>query len=59
MWDEWGEWSSCSKTCGGGDQTRTRTIKQKEEFLGVPCEGDMSEARSCGIDQCPGMYSYE
>ena len=54
VWDEWGKWSTCSKTCGGGDQTRTRMIKQKEEFLGAPCAGDMSETRSCAIDQCPG-----
>ena len=59
VWDEWGEWSTCSKTCGGGDQTRLRMVKQKEEFLGVPCEGDMSETRSCASDQCPGRYSYK
>ena len=57
VWDAWGDWSTCSKTCGGGDQTRTRIIKQEEEFLGAPCQGDKLETRSCASNQCPGRHS--
>ena len=53
-WDEWGEWGTCSKTCGGGLETRTRKIKQREAFGGAPCVGNTTESRPCAMNECPG-----
>lgn len=52
-WDEWGEWDTCSKTCGGGEQSRSRLIKVREAFGGVPCPGNSTEVRPCAEDDCP------
>ena len=54
-WDDWGEWGTCSKTCGGGLETRTRKIKQREAFGGAPCTGNDTESRPCAMNECPGM----
>ena len=49
----WSEWSSCSVTCGAGEQTRTRTCDNN-------CDGvqndDLSETQSCNNGDCPGKY---
>ncbi len=45
-----GEWSSCSITCGeGGQQTRVRTISVDASAGGLPCppEAYLTESRSC------------
>ena len=46
-WNEFGEWSTCSKTCDGGDQTRTRTIRTEEKCGGNACTGTEIETQSC------------
>merc|ERR1712205_256812 len=43
---DWGEWSTCSKTCAGGEQTRTRTVTQEMLHGGSPCPS-ASDDRSC------------
>ena len=47
----WSEWSSCSLTCGSGEQTRTRTCVRS-------CNGirndELLETQSCNDDECPG-----
>ena len=55
-WDNFGEWNSCSKSCGGGDKTRTRTVKAIEQNGRNPCLGESNETQSCNVDACPGMY---
>lgn len=39
---EWSYWSDCSKTCEGGQKTRTRTVEQEAKFGGKTC-GDSAE----------------
>ncbi|MFH4979858.1 hypothetical protein AB6A40_006567 [Gnathostoma spinigerum] len=43
IWDEWSEWSTCSRTCGAGTQQRYRNCKTSA------CEGDGVEQRSCAF----------
>ena len=46
----WSEWSSCSLSCGSGDQTRTRTYDQG-------CSNDeLLETQSCNDVACPGKH---
>jgi hypothetical protein len=51
---EWSEWSSCSKECGSGTQTRTRTYTEPQ-YGGAHAEGYqiLSESRSCNTQMCP------
>ena len=54
-WSEWGDWSSCSLTCGVGVQNRSRTCTNPSPaFGGASCPGDSSEPRFCNEDPCPG-----
>merc|ERR1712038_437006 len=47
-WSSWGSWSSCTTTCGGGVQTRSRTCQG-----GSGCSGNNSQSRSCNSLPCP------
>lgn len=49
-WSEWGTWSACSKTCGGGVKNRTRTCLT--DSIGVPCLGNYFEEISCNTQKC-------
>ncbi|KAL5271984.1 hypothetical protein ACHWQZ_G000247 [Mnemiopsis leidyi] len=53
-WSDYGDWSSCSAKCGGGEQTRERQCNnpapQKE---GADCEGESTETRPCNQQPCP------
>ena len=53
-WGEFGEWSTCTKTCAGGDQSRTRSVEVESELGGSPCTGNETETQSCNIQPCPG-----
>uniref|UniRef100_A0A6A7G5X0 Spondin-2-like n=1 Tax=Hirondellea gigas TaxID=1518452 RepID=A0A6A7G5X0_9CRUS len=44
---EWSEWSACSKTCGIGEQIRTRTVKKHARRQGKPCP-ILKENQWCG-----------
>ncbi|CAD5234701.1 unnamed protein product [Bursaphelenchus xylophilus] len=48
-WKEWSEWTACSKSCGGGRQTRTRTCSLILVFL---CSGNSTEDRICNEQHC-------
>jgi len=51
----WGAWveGSCSKTCGGGKRTDTRT-KDKSESNGGTCEGESTlPNQECNDEDCP------
>jgi len=51
-WGAWGEYSSCSQSCGRGQQTRSRSCGNAEG--GRHCEGDSSETRDCNTISCEG-----
>ena len=52
-WGEFDGWSKCSKTCGKGTQTRSRSIVTPAANGGKECEGDPKEVRACYEPVCP------
>ena len=61
-WASWQSWSSCSKSCGDGIETRKRTIKnpeliyehQEKSYVPFGLECDAEEDRHCNKEPCPG-----
>jgi len=52
-WGEWGPFSTCSVTCGGGEKQRLRAIRQPPELGGRPCElGDATQIVPCATQSC-------
>ena len=53
---EWNEWvrGSCSKSCGGGIRTDTRTESVSAKHGGDKCPGPSSMDVSCNDQECPG-----
>eukprot|EP00658_Telonema_sp_P-2_P076066 TRINITY_DN6604_c0_g1_i7.p1 TRINITY_DN6604_c0_g1~~TRINITY_DN6604_c0_g1_i7.p1 ORF type:complete len:224 (-),score=37.42 TRINITY_DN6604_c0_g1_i7:305-976(-) len=49
---QWSEFSDCTKSCGGGDQKRTRTVVQPAGQGGVACP-KLNEIRVCNTQGCP------
>merc|ERR1719253_449440 len=49
--NEWSEFSSCSKACGGGDQIRTRAVLRAGLLGGAAC-GSAEEIRACNVQAC-------
>lgn len=49
---EWSSWTNCSKTCGTGQQTRTRTLTKQASFGGSNCP-PLLETRDCNTQACP------
>ncbi len=51
---EWSTYGECSKACGSGTQTRTRTIDVPAEHGGeCPEEAELSQTQSCNSEPCP------
>ena len=52
-WGPYGEWSTCSKTCGGGEKSRSREVEIPASSGGQPCEGEDTETVDCNMGLCP------
>lgn len=54
-WSPWGNWTSCSVTCGNGTQTRTRNCNNPEpQFGGKDCQGKIEDSQPCrDREHCP------
>ena len=57
-WGSYGEWTTCTKPCGGGEKTRSRSEETPASNGGLECEGNSTERSSCNEDSCPGNYWY-
>ena len=51
-WASWEEWSTCTKTCGGGTQLRTRIV-ETDATKGGNCNGESLEEQECETEICP------
>eukprot|EP00931_Biecheleriopsis_adriatica_P067902 TRINITY_DN41956_c0_g1_i1.p1 TRINITY_DN41956_c0_g1~~TRINITY_DN41956_c0_g1_i1.p1 ORF type:complete len:1640 (-),score=239.78 TRINITY_DN41956_c0_g1_i1:105-5024(-) len=49
---EWEEWSSCSKTCGGGQREKRRTVKTHPKHGGRSCQDDLTVIEPCNTQVC-------
>ena len=53
-WGAWASWGTCSKTCGGGTQTRTRTCNNPAPaYGGAACAGSAADLQNCATQNCP------
>ena len=53
-WSDFGEWTDCSVSCGGGEQTRNRTCTNPAPAHGGDdCEGEAEESQDCNEISCP------
>lgn len=57
-WGEWGAWTPCSTSCGGGERRRSRVCNAPEpEHNGLDCsdipdDGDDEQVESCNTQEC-------
>uniref|UniRef100_A0A2K5CZV4 Adhesion G protein-coupled receptor B1 n=1 Tax=Aotus nancymaae TaxID=37293 RepID=A0A2K5CZV4_AOTNA len=51
-WKLWSLWGECTRDCGGGLQTRTRTCLPAQGVEGGSCEGVLEEGRQCNSEAC-------
>ena len=70
MWSSWGEWTTCSKTCGGGKRSSKRISNQpknrnhgaetkakpKPLLLVTECPAEDVKEEECNVKICPGTY---
>ncbi|KAK2858572.1 hypothetical protein Q5P01_003192 [Channa striata] len=53
-WSQWSNWTKCTKSCGGGVQSRRRECDSPiPEGEGNYCEGLGTEVMACNINHCP------
>lgn len=52
-WDVWGEWTMCTKTCGGGYTSRTRRFQALPQNGGKQCGSVHYMHGICSIKACP------
>ncbi|CAJ1402607.1 unnamed protein product [Effrenium voratum] len=51
---DWTDWSSCSFTCGPGEERRERGVLKERSLGGRGFEGHLGEVRAChGAQACP------
>jgi hypothetical protein len=49
---QWGSFSDCTHSCGGGMKTRSRSVIKEPLFGGLPC-GMLRQSEVCNTGPCP------
>ena len=53
VWSDWTpEWTTCSKDCGGGSQSKTRSKSVVADHGGQECTGDTEKVQACNTTEC-------
>ncbi|VDI14662.1 Hypothetical predicted protein, partial [Mytilus galloprovincialis] len=53
-WSQYGDWTRCTKTCGKGTQTRSRTCTNPAPSAGgSACKGSSVQSKNCNENLCP------
>ena len=58
QWGGWSQYSTCSKSCGGGTQAKSRSKTVKEKY-GGKCSNTYKETRACNTQNCPGNFLFQ
>ena len=53
-WTNWSQYTSCSKSCGIGTKSRSRTCEGGTECVGIENPQSLKEEAECNDGQCPG-----
>nr|XP_022339845.1 semaphorin-5B-like [Crassostrea virginica] len=54
QWTSWGSYGSCTVTCGGGSQSRSRSCTNPApQYGGASCVGFTSSSQACNTHNCP------
>ena len=57
-WSGWKQWGPCTKSCGRGSQTSTRTCTNPPPTNGgEECRGVNERSRDCNTQPCPGKIN--
>ena len=52
-WGEWGSWTACSESCGGGTQDHSRVCDSPAPADGgADCTGEAAESQDCNTYSC-------
>ena len=55
QWGDWGAWTTCNKSCGGGNKSRERKCNDPApDHGGSACMGIDQESHPCNPQECPG-----
>nr|CAB3250296.1 A disintegrin and metalloproteinase with thrombospondin motifs gon-1 [Phallusia mammillata] len=55
-WGVWGTWSACSRSCGSGRRSRSRTCNLGNS--GPTCQGLSVESQTCNRQTCPSFSKW-
>ena len=56
---QWSDWTGCSKPCGTGRRSRSRTCTSEstQDYIAVDCQGDLHESQTCNSQLCPSTFT--
>ena len=54
QWQDWGEWSECTATCGEGLNIRARACFDPESEGNRHCPGSPTQVKKCEVAECTG-----